>query len=96
MEIHKQISEVAKDYLEKNGRHYIPNFDELSQETLNHIQNISTDILLNHWDMNEYESGGFVKSIVENNLDGAFANADNINVNCIRFYVMLKHNASLN
>ena len=46
--------------------------------------------------MNKHESGSFVKSIVENNLDGAFGNADNINVNCIRFYVMLKHNASLN
>lgn len=96
MASHEQISEVAKDYLERNGKHYIPNFHKLEATELNHIVSCSTQILLNHWGMNKYESGSFVKSIVENNLDGAFGNADSINVNCIRFYVMLKHNASLN
>ena len=93
---HEKISEVAKDYLKRNGKHYIPDFHKLNEAELNHIVSCSTQILLNHWGLNKYESGSFVKSIVENNLDSAFGNADSINVNCIRFYVMLKHNASLN
>ena len=96
MSDYEKTSKVANDYLEKNGKQYIPNFHLLSENELNHIASISSQILLNHWGMNKHESGSFVKSIVENNLDGAFGNADNINVNCIRFYVMLKHNASLN
>jgi hypothetical protein len=36
--------------------------------------------------------GGFVKAIVDNNLSEAFARADYINENFIRFYVIVLYN----
>lgn len=95
MSDYSRVNKVVKDYLDKNGMHYIPNFNQLSSDEYNHILNIGTDIMLNYWDMNEYESGSFVTNLINNDLVGTFASADNINQNCIKFYVMLKHNASL-
>lgn len=94
MENYNKVKEIVKDYLVKNGMYYIPNFDRLSSDEYNHILNIGTDIMLNHWGMNEYESGSFIKNFINNDLQGTFASADSINQNCIRFYLMLKHNAS--
>ena len=94
MENYNKVKEIVKDYLAKNGMYYIPNFDRLSSDEYNHILNIGTDIMLNHWGMNEYESGSFIKNFINNDLQGTFASADSINQNCIRFYLMLKHNAS--
>ena len=94
MENYDKVKEVVKDYLAKNGMHYIPNFNQLSSNEYNHILNIGTDIMLNYWGMNEYESGSFIRNFINNDLQGTFASADSINQNCIRFYIMLKNNAS--
>ena len=94
MENYDKVNEIVKDYLAKNGMYYIPNFNQLSSDEYNHILNIGTDIMLNYWGMNEYESGSFIKNFINNDLQGTFASADSINQNCIRFYIMLKNNAS--
>lgn len=94
MENYNKVKEIVREYLDTNGWNYIPNFGEFNSEQYSHVLNIGTDIMLNHWGMNEYESGSFIKNFINNDLQGTFASADSINQNCIRFYLMLKHNAS--
>ena len=58
-----------------------------------HIVRIGTSILCTRWEVG-YPGGSFAQAIVDNNLSEAFGRADNINLNCIRFYVTLLYNQS--
>jgi hypothetical protein len=82
------IQSHVQRYFDRYAETYIPNFDYLSEEEKNHVVRIGTSIL---GTMNEigYPGGSFVQSIVNNDLRGAFSTADNVNVNCIRFYLMM-------
>jgi hypothetical protein len=42
-----------------------------------------------------FPGGSFVQSVVNNSLSGAFASADSINAQCIRFYVMMMYNLNI-
>jgi hypothetical protein len=48
-------------------------------------------ILAAKWGLG-YRPGGFVQSVIDNDLMGAFSRADNINVHGIRFYCHLLRN----
>ena len=84
----------VREYLEKYGKHYIQNFESFSDEELDHVVSIGTSIVSTRLDIG-FPGGSFVQSIVDNNLSGTFASADSINVQCIRFYVMLMYNLNL-
>ena len=84
----------VREYLEKYGQHYIQNFEFMSDENQDHVVSIGTSIIGTRLDIG-FPGGSFVQSIVDNDLRGAFASADQVNANCIRFYVMMIYNLNL-
>lgn len=61
------------------------------ESSRNHIIEIGTSILCTKWKIG-YEGGGFVKAILSNNLMESFGRADNVNQQCILFYVKMLYN----
>jgi len=84
----------VREYLEMYGYLYIQNIDSMSDEDQDHIVSIGTSIIGTRLEIG-FPGGSFVQAIVNNDLRGAFASADSINVNCIRFYVMMIYNLNL-
>lgn len=95
MEHLEKVTQIVRDYLEKNGQYYIPNFETMGEQTKEHIVGIGSKIMLKHWGLDDMVHGSFVESFLNNDLRLAVSYADNINVNCLRFYVMLQNNAGL-
>lgn len=87
----QNIKSLVQAYFDKNAHHYIPNFESLSNEDKDHIVNIGTSIICTLHGIG-YQGGSFVQSIVNNDLQGAFTNADSVNINAIRFYLMMMCN----
>lgn len=87
----ENIRNQVQAYFNQNASNYIPNFVYLSEEDQNHIINIGTSIICTRHNIG-YPGGSFVQSVVNNDLSGAFATADHINVNALRFYVMMMYN----
>jgi hypothetical protein len=90
----ENIKSQVQAYFDKNASMYIPNFETLSEEGKNHIVNIGTSIICTRNGVG-YPGGSFVQSVVNNDLRGAFANADGTNINAIRFYLMMMYNMSV-
>ena len=91
MEQIEKIKTQVQAYFDKNAAFYIPYFALLCEEDKNHIVNIGTSIIGTRHNVG-YPGGSFVQSIVNNDLQGTFATADDININAIRFYLMMMHN----
>ncbi len=68
------------------------NFITHSKWERDHIVDIGTSILCTKWEIEE--GGGFVQAVVNNNLSEAFSRADEVNQDCIKFYLMLLYNTS--
>lgn len=83
------VRKLVKDYFGKYGLELIP------YETLvlasNHIIDIGTSIMCGKWKVG-YPPGSFAQAVVDNDLKETFGRADDINIHCIRFYVMLMYN----
>ena len=95
MEQMEKIRNQVQSYFTQNAQNYISNFVYLSEDDKNHIINIGTSIICTRHNIG-YPGGSFVQSVVNNDLQGAFATADNINVNALRFYVMMMYNMPVN
>ena len=91
MEQIEKIKTQVQAYFDKNAAFYIPYFALLGEEDKNHIVNIGTSIICTRHNVG-YPGGSFVQSIVNNDLQGTFATADDININAIRFYLMMMYN----
>ncbi len=91
MEEREKIQAAVSEYFHKNAHLYISNFPYLREEDKNHIISIGTSIICTR-DNVGFPGGSFVQSIVNNDLRGAFATADNVNQGAIRFYVMMMYN----
>lgn len=83
------VRAVVSDYFDKYADKYLPLYPKLTEKE--HIINIGTSILCTKWKVG-YPGGSFAKAIVDNNLSESFSRADDINVHCIRFYLMLMYN----
>ena len=83
------VRTVVSDYFDKYAIQYVP-YTMMSIER-DHIVDIGTSILCTKWNVG-YPGGSFAKAVVDNNLSEAFGRADDINIYCIRFYVMLMYN----
>ena len=83
------VRSVVSDYFDKYGIQYVPILMMTNEK--NHIIEIGTSILCTKWKVG-YPGGSFAKAVVDNNLSEAFGRADDINIHCIRFYVMLMYN----
>ena len=91
----ENIKSQVQAYFDKNAHLYVNDFDSMSEENKNHILNIGTSIICTQHNIG-YAGGSFVQSIVNNDLRGAFANADGTNLKAIRFYLMMIHNMPVN
>jgi hypothetical protein len=87
----ENIRKQVQAYFDNNAHHYIPNINDLDEDSKNHIVNIGTSIICTRHNVG-YPGGSFVQSVVNNDLQGAFANADGTNVKAIRFYLMMMYN----
>ena len=65
-------------------------------DTFEHIVNTGISVLETKFPIGLWEGGGFVKAVCNNDLQGAFANADSINQKYMKFYVVLIANFSPN
>lgn len=63
----------------------------IDPEDLEHVIQTGVSILATKWGL-EVFPGSFVKSVVDNDLMKAFANADDVNEKVIKFYVLLMYN----
>jgi hypothetical protein len=88
------VKEVVKGYFNANAHNTIPSFVYLSDDDTRHIIDIGTSILCTKWDIG-YPGGSFVQAVVNNDLMGAFSTADRVNVQALRFYVLLMYNVSM-
>ena len=87
----ENIKTQVQAYFDKYANNYILNFANLSNEDKQHIVNIGTSIICTRHNVG-YPGGSFVQSVVNNDLQGAFANADSTNVNALKFYCMMMYN----
>lgn len=83
------VKSIVTDYFDKHAIQYVPYM--MMNIERDHIVDIGTSILCTKWEVG-YPGGSFAKAVVDNNLSEAFGRADDINIHCIRFYVMLMYN----
>lgn len=86
----KEIELVRKsieDYIERNKL-------ELSTQELSSFIRSGTDILCEKWNVGYAgHAGSFVTAVANNDLMGAFACADHINIGLMKEYMLLWYNA---
>lgn len=82
-------TEVGK-YAIRNA-HLIPIGILTDPESFNHVKNIGTSIVMNHWGINT-NPGSFVQAILDNDLELSVGKADSTNIQLLPFYVTLKYN----
>ena len=87
----EKIKAQVQAYFDNNARNYIPLLSQMSEDEKQHIVNIGTSIICTRHNIG-YPGGSFVNAVVNNDLQGAFANADGTNVNAIKFYCMMVYN----
>lgn len=87
LEKEKQIRVEVIDIIERNN--YLFNNLTLSEEEKNHIIGISISILMKK--RYNYPCGGFVESVVNNDLYSATVKSDSINRKVLYFYAMLNN-----
>ena len=83
------VRAVVSDYFDKYAIQYVP-YTMMNIER-EHIIDTGTSIMCDKWHVG-YPPGSFAKAVVDNDLSQAFGRADDINIHCIRFYVMLMYN----
>lgn len=84
-----EIAKVVADYFDKYGKEYL--LIDIFMFQKEHVIEIGTSILCTKWGVG-YPGGSFAQAVVNNDLAEAFRRADDINIHCIRFYVMLMYN----
>ena len=95
-EAQKIISKEVSAYLEKYGESTgVPGHIMLDTESKNHVIYIGTSIMMNRLGFNTYP-GSFVQAVLDNSLSGAFAKADSINQQCLRFYATMIESLGIN
>ena len=86
------VRAVVSDYFDKYADKYVPHI--MFQLEREHIIDTGTSILCTKWNVG-YPGGSFAQAMVDNNLTDVFGIADDVNVHCIRFYVMLMYNVGM-
>jgi hypothetical protein len=93
MEMIDQITKVkgiVEEYFNQNAQH--TGLTTIGEEATEHVIRIGTSILCTKWKIG-YDGGSFVKSVVDNDLMKAVANADGTSIKALKFFVLLMHNA---
>ena len=85
-----RIRIAVSEYMIRNS-HLIPIHHLMNPESVEHITNIGTSIMMNKWGINT-QPGSFVTAVLNNNLEESVNRADNVNMHLLPFYVTLKYN----
>ena len=88
----KIVKKVVESFFDENAQY--TELAALGQEAKAHIINIGTSILCTKWKIG-YEGGGFVKSVVDNNLMGAVGSADGTSLKGLKFFAQLMYNTAM-
>lgn len=86
---------VAKriDEYSAHGRDIAFGLVTSTPDNRDHVVRIGTSILCTKWGVG-YPGGSFVQAVVNSDLMETHSRADDVNLNCIRFYVYLIYNQS--
>ena len=82
------VKSIATEYVLENINSISGN---ISQDEITHVINIGTSILCTKWNVG-YEGGGFVQSVVANNLSKAIGSADGTNIKALKLYCQMLYN----
>lgn len=85
------IKEVVTKYLQDNWESAGLNPEDIMN---NHIVEIGTSVLCTKWEIG-YAGGGFVQSVVDNDLQGAIGRADSTNVRALKLYCQMMYNLGM-
>lgn len=94
--VRMRVMEKVSDYLKKNAESTGVPYDlMMDSSSRNHIISTGASILLAKWKVGP-EPGGFVKSVVNNDLSGAINTSDEVNRQVLPFYVTMMNNIDIN
>jgi hypothetical protein len=88
----KEVTSYLEKYGESTG---VPLHILIDGESREHVISIGTSIMMNRLGFNTYP-GSFVQAVLDNNLSGAFAKADSINQQSLRFYTTMMYSLGIN
>jgi hypothetical protein len=88
----KVIKKEVQKFFDDSAEQFIHDNDIISWEE-KHVVETGTQIMAKKWKVSE-NCGGFVDSVVANDLSKAMASADNINQHAVRFYCAMMYNLS--
>jgi hypothetical protein len=83
------IGKAVAAYIKRNES-LIPFHHRIDENAIEHIKDIGTSIMMVKWEL-ELENGGFVKAVIDNDLEGCVNRADNVCRDCLAFFVTLKN-----
>ena len=83
------IKELVRKYFDENSMYV--GISNMNVEDKEHVIEIGTSILCTKWEIG-FEGGGFVKSVVANDLSGAIGRADGTCIKALKFFCQLSHN----
>jgi hypothetical protein len=90
-----KVNKAVEAYFDKNATNTrVPLHLIVDGEAKSHIINIGTSIMLNRLGVNTYP-GSFVQAVLDNDLSGAFAKADNVNSQVLGFYITMMYNLGI-
>jgi len=85
----KIVKGIVEDSFDENAMY--TGIDDMNEENKAHIINIGTSILCTKWQIG-FEGGGFVQSVVDNNLMKAVGSADGTSLRGLKFFASLLYN----
>ena len=88
------VKESVEQYFEKTAPLSVFEYSTMSQDDKDHIKNIACSIMNARLGIG-FDPGGFVKAVINNNLSGAFANADQVNQRALKFYMLMIYNLGI-
>jgi hypothetical protein len=88
----KEVTSYLEKYGESTG---VPLHILIDGESREHVISIGTSIMMNRLGFNTYP-GSFVQAVLDDSLSGAFAKADSINQQSLRFYATMMYSLGIN
>ena len=88
----KIVKKSVEAFFDENAQY--TGLTSIGEEAKAHIINMGTSILCTKWKIG-YEGGGFVKSVVDNDLMGAVGSADGTSIKGLKFFAQLMYNTAV-
>jgi hypothetical protein len=83
------VKGIVENFFEENSKY--TGLDNMNTEDKQHVIQIGTSILCTKWEIG-YQGGGFVQSVVDNDLNGAISKADGTSMRALKFFCQLMYN----